>query len=85
MLIFEIDGAVVYPEIKMITFQGEPAIKFPEPNSDYKYCFVDTCGFENGSGIILASKDGKVFVYAVGVLIHGRKYGPRELLKLSFE
>ena len=70
MLVINIDGAAVIRDMEKI---GDDKYKMPEYNMAYKYAFKDKNAF------VWASKDGKDYVLALGVIVGGEKI-PSELI-----
>lgn len=69
IICFPIEAAVVFADIKIIKDTGDDDTTycFPEPNTEYKMGGI----FD---GVLMASKDKKIFVLAISVRIQGKFY-----------
>lgn len=77
--LIKIDAASVFPEMTYEDTDGDDIlIKFPEPNPDYNLLtLIDD--------IPWASKDGKEWVIACGVVIDGEPLSPIKVCKSLME
>lgn len=82
-LVFNVDGAVVLPELKITKGENseEEIIELPDLNAEYKFALI-----RKDSSVIFASKDGQSFVIAAEVkLISGKVLSYQELYEILFE
>lgn len=77
-VVLHIDGAVVMPDMEKIEVNGEPGFKIPKLNKSYYLaCHADD--------VLLASKNGKDFVIALGIEFMGERFTALAAIKMLKE